>query len=173
MSGKILDFLIIIQARLESTRLPNKVMQMIGDKTMLRRVWDAAKKAESILHTYAYTCKVIVAWPERYPDVDQSNVLERFKRISNEFPSKEIVRLTSDCPLLTANDICDIVISYRPTLYTSNHCDGHDVQIFSREYLFDSRYTHREHVIADFDTKPTGLSVNTLEDLENVRYLLK
>jgi|ERR1041385_180441 spore coat polysaccharide biosynthesis protein SpsF len=166
-----LDYLIIIQARIGSTRLPNKVMQMVGGRTILRRVWDAAKASRAK--------KVVVAWPERYPDLDETNVLERFRRVSKEFPSQFIIRLTSDCPLLEASDINDAIDMFKfynrldQTEYYSNHKDGYDVQIFTRAYLFDSRYTHREHVIADFKTAPTGLSVNTKEDLERVRQIAK
>src|SRR5205807_854422 len=162
----LFDYLIIIQARIGSTRLPNKVMQTVGGKTILRRVWEAAKSG---FGSSSFN-KVIVAWPERYPDLDENDVLERFRRISNEFPSKYIIRLTSDCPLLTTNDLLEFMF-YTP--YTSNHRDGHDIQIFTREYLFDSRYTHREHVIADFSTPSTGLSVNTQDDLDRVRQLCK
>ena len=165
----MINYLIIIQARLGSTRLPNKVMQMVGDRTILRRVWDAATKG-------AINGKAIVAWPERYPDLDERNVLERFRRISNEFPSRYIIRLTADCPLLESEDIAIAERCFQAGLekgkqYYSNHIDGHDVQIFTRTYLFSSLNTSVEHVIADFTTKPTGLSVNTKEDLERVRKL--
>ena len=163
----MLDYLIIIQARAGGTRLPGKVFQTVGGIPMVKRVWNAAKSA-----TAGYKAKVIVAWPERYPDLDENNVLERFRRISKEFPSKHIIRLTADCPLLCFRDITDAIYHFNGTYY-SNHYDGHDVQIFSREYLMSNIMTHREHVIADFMTKPTGLSVNTKEDLERVRKIAR
>ena len=165
MNKPKLDYLIIIQARLESTRLPNKVMQMVGNKTMLRHVWDAAKST-------GY--KTVVAWPERYPNLDPMNVFERFRRISNEFPSMNIVRLTSDCPLLSTNDIINAIKSYESMspAYYSNHRDGNDVQVFSRAFLMSNIHTSKEHVVADFTTLPTGLSVNTKEDLERVRRIV-
>lgn len=169
----MLDYLIIIQARLGSTRLPNKVMRMVGGRTILRRVWDAAKQVETVFPLCNTTSKIIVAWPERYPDLDESNVLERFRRISKEFPSKNIIRLTADCPLLTARDIGHALTEFQSCLfpYYCNGRDGHDVQIFAKWILDGHTMTHREHVIADFNTKPTGLSVNTKEDLERVRGL--
>ena len=164
----MINYLIIIQARLGSTRLPNKVMQMVGNRTILRRVWDSACVFANCMN------KVIVAWPERYPDLDENNVLERFRRISNEFPSRYIIRLTSDCPLLEPEDISIAERVFQEGLnkgkqYYSNHLDGHDVQIFTRTYLMSGINTSVQHVIADFTTKPTGLSVNTKEDLERVR----
>lgn len=156
---KRIDFLCIIQARLGSTRFPNKVMQTVGGVPMVKRVWLAAKGS--------WADKVVVAWPERYPDLDENNVLERFRRISQEFPSKYIIRLTSDCPLLTSKDINDAIMKFNTATapYYSNHMDGHDVQVFHPHVM-----NHREHVIADFTTPSTGLSVNTKEDLERVRH---
>ena len=38
----------IIHARLSSTRFPRKILEKIGDKTMLQHVIDAANKAELV-----------------------------------------------------------------------------------------------------------------------------
>lgn len=159
----MINYLCIIQARLGSTRFPNKVMQTVNGISLVKRVWDAAKGC-------GFIDKTIVAWPERYPDLDENNVLERFRRISIEFPSKYIVRLTADCPLLTIKDISDAILAFKreTSAYYSNHFDGHDVQVFMPHVM-----NHSEHVIADFSTKSTGLSVNTKADLERVRNYAK
>lgn len=165
----MINYLCIIQARLGSTRFPNKVMQTVKGRTLLKRVWDAAKGCKLI-------DKVIVAWPERYPDLDENDVLGRFQRISNEFPSKYIIRLTSDCPLLITQDIDKAIEEHNDLIdknYYSNHYDGHDVQIFKSELLYAPWFTHKEHVVKDFTTLSTGLSVNTKEDLNKVRLLAK
>lgn len=161
----MLDFLCLIQARLYSTRLPGKCLMTVGGVPMVRRVWDAAKGCRLI-------DKVVVAWPERYPDLDENNVLERFTRLSREFPSWNIIRLTADCPLLTSRDINNAVLVFQREFppYYSNHSDGHDVQVFA-SWMLQTKQAHKEHVIADFNTPSTGLSVNTREDLERVRKL--
>lgn len=162
----MLDYLVIIQARVGSTRFPNKVLQTVGGIPMVKRVWLAAKKAVSNWHA-----KVIVAWPERYADLDENNVLERFQRISNEFPSANIIRLTADCPLLTSRDIVDAVNKFNGQYY-NNHIDGKDVQIFPSLYLWNRKVTDKEHVIKD---KPNtgGCSVNTRTDLAIARLQCK
>lgn len=154
----------IIQARLGSTRLPNKVMQTVDGIPMVKRVWLAAKASE--------VDEVIVAWPERYPDLDENNVLERFRRIARETNADVIVRLTADCPLLTKHDINHALDHFHGE-YFSNHYDGHDVQVFTKRILFGDIMTHQEHVIDDPSNPITGLSVNTKEDLERVRELCK
>lgn len=165
---RLIKFLVIIQARLTSTRFPNKVLQTVNGRTLIKRVWDAALGSKAD--------KVVVAWPERYPDLDENNVLERFRRISHEFPSKYIIRLTSDCPLLTGliiNDAIDRFFEVGRHYYCNRDIeqDGFDVQVFTSHLLHSSYATHREHVISP-DKHPTPekyMSVDTPEDLKRVR----
>lgn len=166
---KPLLYLCIIQARLGSTRFPGKVLQTVNGKTLIKRIWDEARQS--------WASKVIVAWPERYPDLDQNNVLERFRRISREFPSKYIIRLTADCPLLTWEIINDSINRFHAIGKGVYYCnrdkyqDGFDVQIFTSFMLHGSYATDKEHVIAP-EVHPTPakyLSVDTPQDLENVR----
>lgn len=161
-----MKYLCIIQARLGSTRFPNKVMQTIEGVPMVKRVWDAARRCHLI-------DKVVVAWPERYPNVDENNVLQRFRNLVSEYKPHYVIRLTADCPLLHYSDLYAAIEEFEhgDRRYYSNHYDGHDVQIFNPWNC--SVPFHNEHVLADFSTESTGLSVNTKEDLERVRKLCK
>lgn len=147
-------------------------MQTVGGKTLIKCVWDAAKGSKAD--------KVVVAWPERYPDLDQNDVRERFRRISNEFPSKYIIRLTSDCPLLTSEIINEALQKFEDSgsVYYCNrdkYPDGFDVQIFTHFMLHRDYATHKEHVIVPekYKTANKFLSVDTKQDLEKVRTLWK
>lgn len=167
-----IKFLVIIQARLTSTRFPGKVLATVNGKTLIKRVWDAAKGSKAD--------KVIVAWPERYPDLDENDVRERFRRISKEFPSYNIVRLTSDCPLLTSaiiNEAIDEYLLWGYPYYCNRdkYQDGFDVQIFTSFMLHRDYATHKEHVILPgaHSTPDKFLSVDTKEDLERVRAYAK
>lgn len=128
---------------------------------MVKRVWDAAK--------LSWADKVVVAWPERYPDLDENDVLGRFRRVSQEYPSHYIIRLTADCPLITHAHINEAirVFTHSKGDYYNNHRDGFDVQIFRTDFLY-GKYTHKEHVVDDIPNTG-GLSVNTKSDLERVR----
>lgn len=163
-----MKYLALIQARLGSTRFPEKVLQTVGGTPLVRRVWIAAKIAESIIGKSHM--KTLVAWPERYPDLDENNVLERFRRISTEFPSDHIIRLTADCPLIESKHIVQAIREYESygVDYYNNRKDGYDVQVFTRGRLFDSEDTHKEHVIND-TSNTGGCSVNTKTDLMRVR----
>ena len=162
-----MKYLCIIQARLGSSRFPNKVMQTVGGIPMVKRVWLAAKYAGMSMQYTKYQYKVVVAWPERYPELNQNNVLDRFRKLINEYKPEYVIRLTADCPLLNSQDIYKAILEFEKyPRYYSNHKDGHDVQIFDP---WVKQPWDREHVIADFTTISTGLSVNTKEDLERVR----
>ncbi len=159
----------IIQARLTSTRFPNKVMQTVGGKTLIKRLWDAA--------TASMVDKVVVAWPEGFPELDENNVLGRFQQIAIRDRADVLVRLTSDCPLITSQHINEAIRAFN-ILGAPYYCnrvtrqDGFDIQVFSRGVLFDDQINDREHVIKPRKWLTDGLpklSVDTKADLERVR----
>jgi spore coat polysaccharide biosynthesis protein SpsF (cytidylyltransferase family) len=158
-----MEYLVIIQARLGSIRFPNKVMQTVGGIPMVKRVFNAAKAS--------WADKVIVAWPERYPHIDESNVWQRFVEIVNEFKPKYIIRLTADCPLITHLDINNAISEFKRLRhdYYNNRKDGYDVQIFTPSRLMTNG--HRENVINDTPNLG-GPSVNTKAELAMVRKLV-
>lgn len=160
-------YLCVIQARIGSSRFPNKVMQTVGGKTMVRRVWDAAKQA-----LWWDGNKVIVLWPERNPDVPEDNLFEPFRRLVQEFSPHYVIRLTADCPLITSGDITQAIIKFEKSEkpYYNNGCDGRDVQIFTPEFMLT--HPNRNHVL-DVKYNYGGTSVNTPADLERVRKLAR
>jgi GTP:adenosylcobinamide-phosphate guanylyltransferase len=159
---EMINYLCVIQARLGSSRFPGKVMQTVGGKPMVKRVWEAAKGSMAN--------KVVVLWPERNPDVPETNLLTPFRRLNEEFKPINIIRLTADCPLITTGVINEAILYFEKyhCSYFNNRKDGFDVQIFCSYVLFNSKAVSVEHVIKD---RPNvgGLSVNTPEDLERVR----
>lgn len=133
---------------------------------MVKRVWLAAKGVKNADY-------IKVLWPERYADLDESNVLERFRRVVEELrlePNDIVIRLTADCPLLETDDIELALDSFarHKLSYWNNRQDGRDVQVFTVKYLFNEKFAHKEHVICD-TPNIGGMSVNTPEDLEKVR----
>ena len=100
---------VIIQARLQSTRLPNKVLMEVGDTTLLGQV---IRKAQAI----AGVDEVCVAMPELpgHQELEneatrhgawvykgsESDVLARYYGAAKELKSDVITRVTADCPFL-------------------------------------------------------------------------
>ena len=153
--------LAIINARWNSKRFPNKLMQPLypGRPALdlfLERVTKAAALDEFVLATQddpgnetmwriAAQHKVPV-WKSKLPKLPTGaeDVLGRTKEVAEAFHANTIVRLTPDCPCLHSELIHRVVIQYfmnRNGLgYTSN-CwykglpRGMEVECFSREAL--------------------------------------
>ncbi|HWQ46904.1 MAG TPA: glycosyltransferase family protein [Longilinea sp.] len=99
----------IIQARMSSSRLPGKVLQLIGDKPMLQWVVERTRLAASV-------DEVIVATTIDPSDDTLASfcsqqgfrcfrgslydVLDRFYRAASSVQAQIVVRITADCPLL-------------------------------------------------------------------------
>ena len=145
-------FDIFIQARLTSTRLPGKVLQKIGEKTVIRTLLDRLKSAKSIN-------KVVLLIPNNKENRPLSkickslgysvflgselNVLDRFYKASLVHKNEKIIRITSDCPFLDVNILNNMTkrfIDFPSLDYLSNTLsptfpNGYDIEIFTREAL--------------------------------------
>ena len=187
--------LAIVQARVGSKRLPFKVLKKIGKKSIIEILLDRLLKSKKI-------DKVIVAIPKKknlllkkllmknnidFFEGSETNVLERFYKAAVKFNGKNIVRITSDCPLIDAQLVDQTIKLYESTNcdYTSN-CyprsfpDGLDVEIFSFKALkkaFENAKTNydREHVTT-FIKKDKNLIKNFLNsknhELSKIRLTL-
>jgi spore coat polysaccharide biosynthesis protein SpsF len=156
----------IIQARLNSSRFPMKVLASLGNKPLISHVLERAAKIEgvdqvvlAIPHTDALRLSHI--W--RYGMCgSEEDVLSRYVEAAEYYLADVIVRITADCPLLPADWASAVVRTFlhahteRLPVYLGacqpmlNVCDGFDVEVFSMEAL---RYAHvcasareREHV---------------------------
>ena len=102
--------LIIIQARLSSSRLPNKVLFKLGNTTVIERVVsiaNASKVGECIVATSNDKSDDSLVNLFENKDInyyrgDLNNVFRRFKKLiySNNIDTGYFVRLTADCPFL-------------------------------------------------------------------------
>ena len=153
---------LILQARMNSTRLPRKVLRLIENKCVLQHVIDRCSKSK-------YINKIIIATTTNPSDNilgeyciqkglnyyrgSEENVLERFyMSIKNDIPDI-VIRVTSDCPLIDSN-IIDNMIDYfiennlsflQPKYYKGDNQkqmggfpDGCNPQIFSYKVLEDT-----------------------------------
>jgi spore coat polysaccharide biosynthesis protein SpsF (cytidylyltransferase family) len=192
----------IIQARLNSTRLPGKILMDLGGKPLLQHVIDRAREIAGVddvvvavpdLATFnavtTQTADARVAW---YGEIAEENVLGRYAAVARQFVSHDvIVRLTADNPLIDPVEAATVLAEYRARglSYHSNlvdgYVDGSDVEVFSRELLLeldndlpldDPRRAHVTPAMGQPVIKKfskTKLSVDTAEDLERVRAMLE
>jgi spore coat polysaccharide biosynthesis protein SpsF (cytidylyltransferase family) len=162
-----MKILAITQARIGSTRFPEKVVKEIDDKSLLQIHLERIKKSKLITKLVVATTHE--AGVERIINICEKadvnffqgsleDVLERFYLAAKPYSPDWIVRLTSDCPLIDP-EIIDAVISTALNNnfdYTSNtlnptYPDGLDVEVFKFSaleyaYLNASQQSEREHV---------------------------
>ena len=136
----------ITQARIGSTRLPEKVLKKINGKTILQIHLDRISKSKLINKLIVATTnennssKIIEICNNLGIDYfcgDTNNVLDRFYNASRSYSPDYIVRLTSDCPLID-HQLMDEVIKntvdggfdYGSNTINPSYPDGLDVEVF-------------------------------------------
>ena len=162
---------IIIQARMDSTRLPGKVLMDINGKPMLSRVIERLKKVKCV-------DEIIVATTNRVID-DQIlelalkenvscyrgapyDVLSRYYESAKQFNIDVVVRITADCPLIDPKIVYKVInlhllnkdkIATNAGIYYNHRTypRGLDVEVFSFTSLADAHFNasknyEREHV---------------------------
>lgn len=183
---------IIIQARVDSNRFPEKVLKKILGKPMIWYVIERCKRfrgcdsvvlatsSRSIddnLVSVANGCKVAI-----YRG-NANDVLDRYYRCAKEFKFDVIVRITADCPLIDA-DIGSMVIETFLTSgldYVRTGCsfpDGLSVEVFSfnaleRAWKNAKLPSEREHVTPYMIKNPEVIVSRTIEhssDLSEYRF---
>ena len=176
----------IIQARLKSTRLPNKCMLEIEGRPMLGHIIDRVRKAipEIIIATpdaeiafFAITegCLAFVG--------SENDVLDRYYQTAKHYKVENIVRVTSDNPLIDPDVIQKVVDYYYSGDfdYVSNWLKktypvGCDLEIFSFKTLEtawkESTETYqREHVTPYIYRHPQKFKLGNVESGRNLWHL--
>lgn len=170
---------VIIQARMGSTRLPGKVMMKINEETVLSHVVRRVQQAKEIDEIVIATTTLlsddeIVAEAKRigikYYRGSEDDVLSRYYYAAEASQSEAIVRITSDCPLIDPKVIDKMVneyhklkqvnrVDYLSNTLTRTFPRGLDLEIISFDNLkeaFESAKQpyEREHVTPYFYENP-------------------
>jgi glutamate-1-semialdehyde 2,1-aminomutase len=169
--GKVLNIVAIVQARMSSSRLPEKVMRQISGESMIGLLLKRLSKSEEI-H------QIIVATSVNERDTkladyiagmgfycyrgSEADVLGRYLDAAKEVNADIIVRITGDCPLVDP-ELVDLVIKsylaadydYFSNINPPSFPDGLDVEVFSigaleQAALATSDKGDREHVTMYF-----------------------
>jgi len=157
----------IVQARMGSTRLPNKVMRSIVGLPMIELLLKRLSKAKEV-------DQIVVATsidPRNEPLVErvkqlgyaceqgsEKDVLSRYLQAAEAHHADVIVRITGDCPLVEPELVDTVISAFKanPVDYFSNvspatYPDGLDIEVFTLKALqrsaqeSNSEYDH-EHV---------------------------
>lgn len=180
---------IIIQARMSSTRLPGKVLLPIAGKSMLWHVIKRVSLVKNIDNIIVATSTdisddVIV----KFCSVNNikcyrgslNNVLSRYYETALQEKADVIIRITADCPLIDANLIERGLIIFKnkkldflSNVIVRSYPVGFDFEIFTfnileKAYRNAVTETEKEHVTPYFYlTHPDNFKIYNLKQNEN------
>jgi len=177
---------IITQARINSTRLPNKIFREAGGMPFLQHHIERLRKTglDIIVATTNDGSEHSIVEFCRENDLkcfrgDQDDVLKRFYEAAVFFNIDTIIRVTSDCPLIDPNIIKNGLNKYSSLPQGSYHSNavsrsyprGMDYEIFSFELLknafeYATDAPDREHVTPYIWKNKSG-KVNISYDIKN------
>jgi glutamate-1-semialdehyde 2,1-aminomutase len=183
----------IVQARMGSTRLPNKVMKLINGKPMIELLLARLSKSNQIDQIVVATSidvknkpliDHVLALGYACEQGSENDVLERYVNVASLHHADVIVRITGDCPIVDPNLVDESIKLFRSENvdYFSNtnppsYPDGLDIEVFTLAALKkalreSSKPFDHEHVtpfireIGRFNT--SGIQNN--EDLSTLRW---
>jgi spore coat polysaccharide biosynthesis protein SpsF len=181
---------IITQARVESTRLPSKVLKILVESTLLEIHLGNAKRTKLATDFIVATTYEANAYLIEEKSISQgwscykgstNDVLARFYFATESIMPDYVVRITSDCPFVQPEVIDELInfainnnLDYAST--SENFPNGVDVEIFTWEMLELAFKTakllsEREHVtpwIRNNATKKGHLEPET-DEFKDVR----
>ena len=172
MSGRTL---VVLQARMTSSRLPGKVMMEINGKPMI--YW----QIQRILRSKTVNSLVVATSVDPSDDAlalfleensisvyrgALDNVLSRYIQVSEMYPHDALIRLTGDCPLVMPELIDQMVgafyeqdVDYLSNTLEPTFPDGLDVEIMkegvlAQLVLLNLNQKELEHVTYGVYTRP-------------------
>ncbi len=184
-ADKEINVVTVVQARMNSTRLPYKVMMNLKDKPLLLREIERislAKEAGTIVvatsvnssdDPIAELCvKENINVFRGHPE----DLLDRHFRAALEYKADAVVKIPSDCPLIDPKIISRVINLYKSNLgsfdYVSNlhpatYPDGNDVEVMSFNALDDAwcnaeKDFEREHTTPFFWENPHLYSIGNV-----------
>jgi spore coat polysaccharide biosynthesis protein SpsF len=161
--------IVIVQARMASTRLPGKVLKCIQGKTLLEHCLERLQQVPSVDQIVVATtlnskdmsiinlCEQLEV---KYYRGSESDVLSRFYEASLKFKADVIIRVNSDCPLIDPEVVESIIsqfIEQQPNCdYISNilkqtyprgmHTEIFSFKVLEEAYKEATAQSDREHV---------------------------
>ena len=139
------DVLIVVQARVGSTRLPGKVLMDLGGKPLLARILERLERVRT-------PSRVVVATTTDRQDDSivalcrglgieafrghPSDLLDRHYQAAVAFGAHRVAKIPSDCPLIDP-EVVDRVLArfargdcdYASNLHPASYPDGNDVEV--------------------------------------------
>lgn len=141
---------IIIQARLGSSRFPNKMFGEISGKKLIDIVIDECKKtglnvvlASPSIKLLEYASKKVLVFQG-----SENDVIKRFHDCARTFKIDPIIRVCGDAKNIHHDLITQQLQNYKKYHHTvyGNYCEIFSFSELEHYYLYDKRPQTREHV---------------------------
>jgi len=182
----------IVQARMSSSRLPNKVLLPLCGKEVLWHVFNQLSYSKMLTDIILATSldpsdDKLELWAiknqKKYFRGDLNNVLKRFYDTSRSCDADIIVRITADCPLIDPKVVDSVIEKYQSGEYdyVSNtnpptFPDGLDAEVFSFDSLKEAYFNAKlkselEHVTPFIRNHPEKFRIGNYASEENHEHL--
>ena len=157
----------IIQARMQSTRLPGKVIRPICGEPMINLILERLSKAKRIDQIVLATSEdsandqLVKTVSELGYTVycgSEDDVLDRYYQVAKEVGADTIVRITGDCPLIDPTLVDEVIarfletgVEYVCNISPPTYPDGLDIEVFTfsaleKAWKHAKKPSQREHV---------------------------
>ena len=157
----------IVQAKLGSIRLPEKVLKKVNEKTLIEILLhrlSLSKKIDKVILATSKSCEndALVELVEKLGihvyRGSENNVLDRYYQATQVHQPTTVVRITGDCPIIDPELVDEVIGLYQENNvdYVSNtekatFPDGLDIEVFSFKALgmahkYAENPFEREHV---------------------------
>ncbi len=146
-----MNIVAIVQARIGSTRLPNKVMKKINGMPMIGLLFNRLSRSNKIDKIVLATSTdnnnlplIDYVQSINYPVFrgNEHNVLERYYKAAKQEKAGIIVRITGDCPLIDSKLVDELIekflkneVDYASNREPATYPDGLDVEVISMQAL--------------------------------------
>lgn len=185
-----MNVVMIIQARMSSTRLPGKILKKVLDKTLLEYQIERVSRCQLVDRIVIATTvnprdQSIIDLCEKlnisYFQGSELDVLDRYYHTAKLYSAEVIVRITSDCPLIDP-EIIDQIIQFYLTFYPQydyvSNClqrtypRGMDTEVFSfsaleKAFLKGQQLHEREHVTPFIYNPQNNYKIQNIAYTEN------
>lgn len=179
----------IIQARINSVRLPAKVLLDLEGKTVLERVVERVRAGkfidEVVVATGSETDNFAIVELCQRSGINifcgsENDVLDRFYQAALKYKAGQIIRVTADCPLIDPAVIDDVInlhlkeeADYSSNAIKESYPDGEDVEIMTLAALKNAwenacLRSQREHVTVYIRNNPSIFKICNLENEQNL-----
>jgi spore coat polysaccharide biosynthesis protein SpsF len=180
--------LVVLQARMSSSRLPGKVMMKINDKPMIywqvKRILEASRVSDLVVATSVdATDDCLVNFLEensvKVHRGSLENVLSRFTGVASRYHHDALIRLTGDCPLVMpelidqmVDEFYELDVDYLSNTMEPTFPDGLDIEIVRGGILeelatFKLGDVELEHVTYGIYTRPETFSLSNFTSKSN------